>query len=96
MTLPLGAIQQAPSDRVATAALNAIFPAFGAVIMVFVIFVPREEVTFRDCTDEEVAKIKESKNDFFRKKASMTLTTPYGFQYSPHYARESRSQKGRE
>jgi APA family basic amino acid/polyamine antiporter len=39
VTLPLTAIQQAPSDRVATAALNAIFPGFGAVIMAVAIMV---------------------------------------------------------
>ena len=61
-----------------------------------VMFVPREEAVFRDCTDEELAAIKQSKNEFFRKKASMTLTTPYGFQYSPHYARESRAQRSKE
>ena len=59
-----------------------------------VLFVPREEVTFRDCTTEEVEKVRGMKKEFFRKKAAVTLTTPYGFEYSPHYARESRSQKG--
>ena len=39
VTLPLTAIQQAPSDRVATAALNAIFPGLGAVIMAVAIMV---------------------------------------------------------
>ena len=33
VTLPFGAIQTAPSDRVATATLNAIFPGFGAMLM---------------------------------------------------------------
>ncbi|HKE85502.1 MAG TPA: amino acid permease [Vicinamibacterales bacterium] len=33
VTLPFDAIQQAPSDRVATAALEAIFPGLGAMIM---------------------------------------------------------------
>jgi hypothetical protein len=58
-----------------------------------VLFVPREEVTFRDCTDEEVEKVRQTKKEFFRKKAAVTLATPYGFEYSPHYARESRAQK---
>jgi APA family basic amino acid/polyamine antiporter len=39
MTLPLAAIQQAPSDRVATATLEAIFPGFGAVVMALAIMV---------------------------------------------------------
>lgn len=39
MTLPLGAIQQAPSDRVATATLEAIFPGLGAILMAMAIMV---------------------------------------------------------
>src|SRR5688572_11249761 len=33
VTLPLESVQQAPSDRVATATLNAIFPGLGAALM---------------------------------------------------------------
>jgi APA family basic amino acid/polyamine antiporter len=39
VTLPLEAVQQAPSDRVATAALNAIFPGLGAVLMAAAIMI---------------------------------------------------------
>jgi len=39
VTLPLMSIQQAPSDRVATASLNAIFPGAGAVIMAVAIMI---------------------------------------------------------
>jgi APA family basic amino acid/polyamine antiporter len=39
VTLPLMDIQQAPSDRVATASLNAIFPGLGATIMAVAIMV---------------------------------------------------------
>jgi APA family basic amino acid/polyamine antiporter len=39
VTLPLDAIQHAPSDRVATATLDAIFPGFGATIMAIGIMV---------------------------------------------------------
>ncbi|HUE89156.1 MAG TPA: hypothetical protein VMO26_24010 [Vicinamibacterales bacterium] len=56
-----------------------------------VFFVPREEVTLRDCTPEELEAFKQSKRDFHRDKAAVTMTTPYGLQYSPHYARRSRS-----
>jgi APA family basic amino acid/polyamine antiporter len=38
-TLPLSAIQAAPSDRVATATLNAIFPGYGAILMAAAIMV---------------------------------------------------------
>ena len=39
VTLPLDAIQNAPSDRVATATLNAIFPGLGATIMAIAIMI---------------------------------------------------------
>jgi hypothetical protein len=58
-----------------------------------VFFVPREEITMRDCTQEELAAISKSKEEFFREKAATKQTTGYGLQYSPHYLRQSRSQK---
>lgn len=58
-----------------------------------VFFVPRETVTLRDCTDEEVAAIKAFKRSFLQEKAAATIATPHGLQYSPHYARESRRRK---
>ncbi|MGH9938742.1 MAG: APC family permease, partial [Blastocatellia bacterium] len=39
MTLPLSAIQQAPSDRVASATADVIFPGYGAVIMAAAIMI---------------------------------------------------------
>jgi APA family basic amino acid/polyamine antiporter len=39
VTLPLDAIQSAPSDRVATATLNVIFPGLGATIMAVAIMI---------------------------------------------------------
>jgi hypothetical protein len=56
-----------------------------------VLFLPREEITMRDCTAEEVAALKASSEVFSREKAAAKLTTPYGLPYSPHYARTSRS-----
>ena len=58
-----------------------------------VCFVPREDVTLRDCTPEELAAIKQSKEEFFHEKAASKQTTGYGLEYSPHYLRKSRSQK---
>ena len=58
-----------------------------------VFFVPREEVTMRDCTEEELAAIRKSQTEFYTEKAASKLTTPYGLQYSPHYSKQSRSQK---
>ncbi len=39
VTLPLDAIQHAPSDRVATATLNVVFPGLGAVLMAIAIMI---------------------------------------------------------
>ena len=54
-------------------------------------FVPREPINMRDCSEEEVAAIRRSQEEFSREKASVELTTPYGVPYSPHYLRKSRS-----
>ena len=59
-----------------------------------VFFVPREEITVRDCTAEELRAIDESTERFAREKAALKATTAYGMQYSPHYLRQSRSPKG--
>jgi hypothetical protein len=58
-----------------------------------VFFTPREEITLRDCTEQELAAINRSAEQFSRAKAADTLTTPYGMTYSPHYLRQSRSPK---
>jgi hypothetical protein len=58
-----------------------------------VFFAPREEITMRDCTQEELAGIQKAKEEFMREKAASKISTPYGLQYSPHYLRQSRSQK---
>jgi hypothetical protein len=56
-----------------------------------VFFVPREDITLRECSDEELEQFRQAKRDFHRDKAAVTMSTPYGLQYSPHYARRSRS-----
>jgi hypothetical protein len=58
-----------------------------------VVFVPREEITLRDCTEAERETIRESQSQFSREKAAARITTPYGMQYSPHYLRQSRAPK---
>ena len=58
-----------------------------------VFFVPREEVTMRDCTDEELAAIRETQAEFAREKEAHTVKTSYGMTFSPHYLRSSRSAK---
>ena len=58
-----------------------------------VFFVPREEVTMRDCTQEEIKAIRQSQSQFAHHKAEAAQKTSYGLTYSPHYLRESRAQK---
>jgi hypothetical protein len=58
-----------------------------------VFFVPREEITMRDCTDDELAAMKRADEEFSRGKAATQITTPYGIPYSPHYLKESRARQ---
>src|SRR5580658_3076026 len=58
-----------------------------------VIFVPREEITFRDGTEEEIAARHQSAQAFYDEKATMKVKTPYGLEYSPHYQSTSRQKK---
>jgi hypothetical protein len=58
-----------------------------------VFFVPREEITMSDCTNEELVEIRRSKEEFVREKEAQKIMTPHGLSYSPHYLRQSRSQK---
>jgi hypothetical protein len=58
-----------------------------------VFFVPREPITMRPCTSEELQAIEESRVEFSRHKAEATQKTSYGLSYSPHYIRQSRAQK---
>jgi hypothetical protein len=58
-----------------------------------VFFVPREEVTMRDCTEAELKTIRESQREFAQHKSDAAQKTSYGLTYSPHYLRESRAQK---
>jgi hypothetical protein len=58
-----------------------------------VFFVPREEVTARDCTEQELEAIGRAREEFFREKAAHQQTTAYGLQFSPQYLRQSRAQK---
>jgi hypothetical protein len=58
-----------------------------------VFFVPREQITMRPCTDEELTAIELSRQEFNRQKASAAQKTSYGLTYSPHYLRQSRAQK---
>jgi len=59
-----------------------------------VMFVPREEVRLRDANSKELAQIEADQADFLEKKAGQKITTRYGLEYSPHYAKESRARRG--
>jgi len=54
-------------------------------------FVPRQDISLRECNAGELAAIRESAEGFSREKAAVKLTTPYGLTYSPHYLRTSRA-----
>jgi hypothetical protein len=55
-----------------------------------VLFTPREEFALRDCGEEELAAIRQSRDVFSREKAAITRNTAFGLPYSPHYAHTSR------
>ena len=59
-----------------------------------VIFVPREDVTMRDCTNAEYESIRTSQQEFAQHKAEAAQQTSYGLTYSPHYLRQSRGPRG--
>lgn len=56
-----------------------------------VFFVPREEVTFRDGTEQEIQERQANSKAFFDEKATLKKPTPYGLEYSPHYQQKSRA-----
>jgi hypothetical protein len=58
-----------------------------------VFFVPREEVTFRDCSSDEIEVLKRSAAQFSKGKAAHKVQTPYGMPYSPQYLKQSRATK---
>jgi hypothetical protein len=58
-----------------------------------VLFLPREEITMRDCTPEEEQELRRSQLEFTQRKAETEQRTSYGLTYSPHYLRQSREQK---
>ncbi|MDZ7778477.1 MAG: hypothetical protein U5R14_00885 [Gemmatimonadota bacterium] len=59
-----------------------------------VLFVPREDFTLRDATEEEIEELNAARGEFNEKKSEKKRTTRYGLEYSPHYAQESRARRG--
>jgi hypothetical protein len=55
-----------------------------------VMFVPREEITFRNGTEEEIAARHTASQEFYDEKSRTKVKTPYGLEYSPLYQRTSR------
>jgi hypothetical protein len=58
-----------------------------------VFFLPRESITMRQCTSEELKAIDAAREEFGRHKAAATQQTSYGLSYSPHYLRQSRERE---
>src|SRR5215216_3406119 len=56
-----------------------------------VFFVPREPITMRPGTEEELKTFEASRHEFNHQKAAATQQTSYGLSYSPHYLRQSRT-----
>jgi len=59
-----------------------------------VLFVPREEITFRESSEAEIATMRENLAEFYKEKTAAAQKTPYGLTVSPHYLRESRARRG--
>jgi len=54
-------------------------------------FVPREEHTLKEVGEEQLDALRDAKDEFLREKMKLRRTTRQGLEYSPHYARISRS-----
>jgi hypothetical protein len=61
-----------------------------------VFFVPREPITLRAGTADELKAFEQSREEFNRHKAASMQKTSYGLSYSPHYLRQSRAQRAGE
>jgi hypothetical protein len=57
-----------------------------------VFFEPREKITLRDGTPDEIAARQQSSQEFFDAKGAAKIKTGYGLEHSPHYLRKSREQ----
>jgi hypothetical protein len=55
-----------------------------------VLFVPRDEITLKDCSTDELETIARDREEFSREKAAATRDSAYGLPYSPHYFQTSR------
>lgn len=58
-----------------------------------VLFLPREEITLKEASPEEIEAFREGQRQFVREKASVAQKTSYGLTFSPHYLRRSRQHK---
>jgi hypothetical protein len=56
-------------------------------------FVPREDITMRNCTEAEIETLRRSQQEFFAHKVEAAQQTPYGLTVSPHYLRQSRARR---
>jgi hypothetical protein len=56
-----------------------------------VFFVPREEISLREASDDDVAQFRAAQREYWEEKARDQLTAPYGLNYSPHYRKLSRA-----
>src|ERR1051326_3551666 len=59
-----------------------------------VMFVPRGAINLSAASPDDLKTCDDARVEFAKHKAAATQTTSYGLQYSPHYLRQSREQKG--
>ena len=61
-----------------------------------VFFVPREEITIREATRDELLDYSREKEAFDERKATDQVTAPYGLRYSPLYQKLRKGGKAKE
>lgn len=70
-----------------------IISASGSAPVGQVFFLPREEVTLRPGTAEDMAAFRTAQRRYWEEKAADKLIAPYGITYSPHYRKISRAHR---
>ncbi len=69
---------------------GGIISASGSSPVGQVFFVPREQVTLKEGSADEVESFRAAQQEYWQGKAADQLTAPYGIWYSPQYRKRSR------
>jgi hypothetical protein len=73
-----------------------IFPVTANQPIGQVFFVPREEITLREGSKEELAEFSRAGDAFLQEKAADQLSAPYGLRYSPAYQKRRQGKPRRD